>query len=735
MAYNRKTWKPGDVISSVGLNNIEDGIATNDARITNLNIPTKTSQLTNDSGFATTAQFNQVAFTGDYQDLINTPTNVTTMGNEFNSANQLVQLDAQGRLPAIDGSQLTGISSGESYELPIASTTTLGGVKIGNGLSIDDTGILSVTSGPEGTTDYNDLINKPSINNVTLTGNQTTESLGLASSSELENIKSTLTQKVNYTDLTNYYTKKEADAEFATKDELNTKVDATELSDVATSGSYNDLTNKPTINNVTLSGNIALSQLSIASTSDLETKQDKLTAGTNITIVDNVISATTGQEYTLPIASSDTLGGIKIGTGLSIDDDGVVTVTSGPSGTTDYTQLTNKPQINSIELTGNKSLSDLGIQPAGNYLTEIPDEYVTTTELDSTLSAYAKISDVPTELSELNNDSGFITKDVNDLTNYTLSSSLSTVATTGSYNDLTNKPDIPEPYTLPVATNQTLGGVKVDGTTITITEDGTISSNQSSTSGVQADGDNTWTGTNLYPEQSNISFAYSDLDDAQSGYKGTLSGPTLHYENPSIPSSSAIEFINNWEKWKNGMLEDFGTSTITMATYNPYVIDSRNYLTNCVLGYQQLPETTSDNKLLFHAGTTVKIPSGYYSGTDYTPSSNTVTLSSDLTLDQGRYSGYEYTQYIKSDGTLFQHYYQYIEVFDRDLIPTTGDYYAYVYNENKVLLSRDGSISEANMFAISKTYFDGTNFYFDYLMPAMSPNNFSLATFTRKPST
>lgn len=41
---------------------------------------------------------------------------------------------------------------------------------------------------------------------------------------------------------------------------------------------------------------------------------------------------------------------------------------SGSGGTTDYTQLTNKPQINSVELSGNKSLSDLGIQPAGNYI-------------------------------------------------------------------------------------------------------------------------------------------------------------------------------------------------------------------------------------------------------------------------------------------------------------------------------------------------------------------------------
>lgn len=63
-----------------------------------------------------------------------------------------------------------------------------------------------------------------------------------------------------------------------------------------------------------------------------------------------------------------------------------------------------------------------------------------------------------------------------DLTPYAKTADLSTVATSGSYEDLTNKPTIPEPYTLPTASTTTLGGVKVDGTTITIADDGVISS-------------------------------------------------------------------------------------------------------------------------------------------------------------------------------------------------------------------------------------------------------------------
>ena len=46
-----------------------------------------------------------------------------------------------------------------------------------------------------------------------------------------------------------------------------------------------------------------------------------------------------------------------------------VTNGSGGSGTDDYTDLTNKPTINNVELNGNKTSSDLGLQPAGNYVT------------------------------------------------------------------------------------------------------------------------------------------------------------------------------------------------------------------------------------------------------------------------------------------------------------------------------------------------------------------------------
>jgi hypothetical protein len=63
-------------------------------------------------------------------------------------------------------------------------------------------------------------------------------------------------------------------------------------------------------------------------------------------------------------------------------------------------------------------------------------DYYNKTETDALLDEKANVSDIP-------DTSNFITKDVNNLTNYTKTSDLSSVATSGNYNDLSNKPTIP----------------------------------------------------------------------------------------------------------------------------------------------------------------------------------------------------------------------------------------------------------------------------------------------------
>lgn len=73
--------------------------------------------------------------------------------------------------------------------------------------------------------------------------------------------------------------------------------------------------------------------------------------------------------YFLPQANSVT---------ESMLDDGVRTKLN-ISSITDYAELSSKPIINGIELIGEKSLADLGIQPVGTYATQL---YVDTTFYD-----------------------------------------------------------------------------------------------------------------------------------------------------------------------------------------------------------------------------------------------------------------------------------------------------------------------------------------------------------------
>ena len=98
---------------------------------------------------------------------------------------------------------------------------------------------------------------------------------------------------------------------------------------------------------------------------------------------------------------------------------GYLNTTSG-SGTNNYNDLVNKPSINGVTLSGNKTLTDLGIN--------IPTK-VSQLQNDS---HYVQQSAIPTKTSQLQNDSGFA-----------YAANLATVATTGSYNNLSDKPTIP----------------------------------------------------------------------------------------------------------------------------------------------------------------------------------------------------------------------------------------------------------------------------------------------------
>ena len=125
----------------------------------------------------------------------------------------------------------------------------------------------------------------------------------------------------------------------------------------------------------------------------------------------------------------------------------VGTFGSTGSGTSNYNDLANKPSINSVELVGNKTANQLGlvsdtdlatVATTGNYNDLLHKPTIPAAQVNSdwnAISGVARILNkptIPTKTSDLTNDSGFVE-----------SSDLATVATTGDYDDLTNKPTIP----------------------------------------------------------------------------------------------------------------------------------------------------------------------------------------------------------------------------------------------------------------------------------------------------
>ena len=184
-------------------NNIGAGTSSFDGDYNSLTnkptIPTKTSQLTNDSSFITDAALTGYAKTTDI------PTKTSQLENDshyitaneapvtsVNSKTGAVQLNASDVRALPDTtviptktSQLDN-DSGFITDIPIASATQLGGVKVGAGLSVTENGVLSATGG--GTADaveWNNVLDKPTtiagygitdakIENGTITlGNQT----------------------------------------------------------------------------------------------------------------------------------------------------------------------------------------------------------------------------------------------------------------------------------------------------------------------------------------------------------------------------------------------------------------------------------------------------------------------------------------------------------------------------------------------------------------------------------
>lgn len=172
----------------------------------------------------------------------------------------------------------------------------------------------------------------------------------------------------------------------------------------------------------------------------------------------------------------------------------------GGGTTTNYGDLTNKPSINGNTLIGNKTSSQIGVYGSDN-----PPPYPVTSVNgqtgDVTIEAGGNVNSVngktgtvvlnksdiglgnvdnvkqysasnppPYPVKSVDGATGAVMTNAVKTTTQSLTNAQKTQARTnigagtssfsGSYDDLTNKPTIPDPYELPVANSTTLGGVK-----------------------------------------------------------------------------------------------------------------------------------------------------------------------------------------------------------------------------------------------------------------------------------
>lgn len=107
---------------------------------------------------------------------------------------------------------------------------------------------------------------------------------------------------------------------------INAKEDSADLAAVAESGSYNDLSNKPTIGNATITIQKNGTSAGTFTTNATSNKSINITVPTATSELTNDSGFITG----VPTASTTTLGGIKVGDNLSIDASGVLSADDCP---------------------------------------------------------------------------------------------------------------------------------------------------------------------------------------------------------------------------------------------------------------------------------------------------------------------------------------------------------------------------------------------------------------------
>ena len=338
-------------------------------------IPTKTSDITNDSGFITSA-----AVPTKTSDLTNDSGFITNQVN--NLANYYDQTAINSMFNALDvptkTSDLTN-DSGFLTSIPIASASTLGGVKIGNGINVAADGTISAAVA---SLDWANITNKPT------DVSYWTNDAGYITSADLPTKTS---------DLTN-------DSDFVTSADVPTKTsDLTNDSGFITN-SVSNLTNYYKKSETYTQGEVN----SLLSAIVIPTKTSDLTNDSNFVSDTDYATASTG-------------GVIKVGSGLAITNGVLSTTGGGVADAVEWSNVLNKPSDVSYWNNDAGYITSAALPTKTSDLTNDSGFLTSYTETDPIYSASPAAGITAADISSWNAKSDF----------------------SGSYNDLTDKPTIP----------------------------------------------------------------------------------------------------------------------------------------------------------------------------------------------------------------------------------------------------------------------------------------------------
>lgn len=380
--------------AGTGLNLNGTTFSVDNTIATKTEIPTNTSDLNNDSGFITK--------------------DVSDLTNYYKKTETYTQGEVNGLISAITVPTKTSDLQNDSgfltaATLPIASANTLGAVKIGSGISVAADGTISAAGGGSSTNYRYDLswalvtptatqaqidevedaiangdIIYISIDNDEVIADSTWYSnnnidihftRGWASGNPATYVLEIL--HINFEKAHNTITVEYETPYVATKtsqitndgsDGTSTYVEADELATVATSGSYTDLVDTPTIptvNNATLTIQENGSQVATFTANASSNVTANIAVPVNTSDLNNDSGFITNTDY----ADASTGGVIKVGSGLSIDANGVLSATGGSGPTyTAGTGIDITSDVISVDNTTVPYFSDLAtVATTGDY--------------------------------------------------------------------------------------------------------------------------------------------------------------------------------------------------------------------------------------------------------------------------------------------------------------------------------------------------------------------------------